>query len=266
MEVSDDSEVNLSDSNKKLILLNVMNKSIIDKDKDLVKNVKDVLKVSNKSNSVVVIPIMTLSLIKEMIASGAWVDLPDYWQTAIKRVDVSQSNSEEFFKSVNNCIQNTPAKIFHVETDNSKQSFGISLEDKQIIKFLASNQLVPLFTFYVDSLEEASRLGPVINQIFSILKVEDQKYHNAIISISMIGDLLISSEGAMGQLLSFFDDKFKKEGVSRDSIKLVVGGTLVDYMAISDEEIAEVDGLLLSSYDGDETIICNKISKLIERI
>lgn len=258
---------NNQDKVQKMLLLNLMSKSIMDHDREFVKMVDSTLEKANKNNAIMIMPILSLSFfVQGNNSKNSESSIPSHWHGVIKKIDVSQKDTPSLHDAIKSLISDCNIRFFHVEGMKTISSiYGIKISSDTLIKSLCENGLIPIVIFNIEKSEDINKIDALIFNLVKVLKIDSLDI-SAIFSIHFTGSSFMYTTGIIESVINKIITNLESSGLNRNKFKIILGGDVVDYLAISEEEASLVDGLLLTAYDGDENVIYHKISKIIDII
>lgn len=265
------SEIN----NKKVILLNLKSKSSLEEDRGFINDIENhILKTNIDAKNIVVVPIVPFSFFFShgKNKENMMYDMPDNWENAVKKIDVYDTNASYVHDAVRKCVDMCSAKYFSVthsfadeEDANNVYKNDIALSDTNLIANLMRNENVPIIFFDIRNFLEIKHMLLAIEKFMKIIMLSKLET-KAVIAISVSGDLFFSGGESIMQIIYDVVAVLEKGEVPRNSYKLVWAGELVDYLAISPDELNLTDGFCLNVYDSEEHIACSKLVSLLKML
>ncbi|MCK5787554.1 MAG: hypothetical protein KAH32_00950 [Chlamydiia bacterium] len=257
---------------QKIVLLNLKGKSILDLERGFISSVGKSLSEIRNRYDITVMPVIPFAFFCSGYKSRKESEsMPDNWKKVVKKIDIHQANEKQVHDAVNECIESCDANFFKVISTSSKRDansiYGfrsINLNHDNLIASLIKKGNAPMLSCLIRNEIDVEHILQDVKKFSDIILLSNTDIKTVIV-LDFVETFLLSSSNIIA-IIEKIIQSFKQEGVERDSYKLLIGGDLVDYLSVSEEEMSYVDGFSLNVYAGEEHIAYEKISSLTLKI
>lgn len=255
-----------TESNKqKLILLNLKHKSILEEENGFIDLIDDCMSKIITRDMFNIMPIIPFSFFYNNGSKrNMSQSIPNNWINVVKKIDIYNTGSSfSLNEAVDECIGMCNTDVFKVygNINDSNSSYGIDITNQSLVSFLTRRGKIPMLSFLLSKFEDVDKMNNSLIDISHLISYSDKEV-KAIILLNFIDEMFFLTEGALEKVLEGVEKTMRSLKINRNNYKVIVGGELVDYMAVSQKEISLADGFSLNIYHGEEHVACSKIEEL----